>query len=185
MSGDKRGARPERNRLIGIMLLGLALSPASAQESPMDPGIRAPVARPAPAALRAEPRRAPASPRPNAPAPHVPTPAEIEARKLGPPPPYEKPLVELAETMGSLAFLGDLCGPVHDPNPWRKRIEALVEAEGEVIATRERMMGAYNLGFSAYRTTYRTCTDAARAARLLLTREAARIARTITRRYGS
>lgn len=97
---------------------------------------------------------------------------------------YERPVLELSETIGSLAFLTGLCRPAPGPNPWRRRMEELVESEGNANANREKLMGAYNQGFSAFSTTYRQCTDAARAARSVLVREAARLARDIERRYG-
>ncbi len=70
------------------------------------------------------------------------------------------------------------------PNPWQKRMETLVESEGTAQGNRERLMGAYNAGFSTFSTTYRQCTDAARAARSILVREASRLARALEQRYG-
>lgn len=124
-------------------------------------------------AQQAQPRRQPAVPAQPAPPPRPILPAE-----------YERPILELSETMGSLAFLTTLCRPGPGQNPWRRRMEELVESEGSANANREKLMGAYNLGFSAFSTTYRQCTDAARAARSVLVREAARLARDIERRYG-
>lgn len=97
----------------------------------------------------------------------------------------EKPLLELSEAMGGLAFLTQICSPATNPNPWLIRMEALVDSEGDNSGTREKMTGAYNRGFSDYSTTYRQCTDAARAARKVLTRDAARLARDLERRFGS
>lgn len=97
----------------------------------------------------------------------------------------EKPLVDLSEVVGALAFLSQLCQPSAQPNPWRARMEVLLEAEGEPSGARETMAGAFNTGFSDYATTYRQCTPAAEAARLALTREAARLARELERRFGS
>jgi uncharacterized protein (TIGR02301 family) len=97
----------------------------------------------------------------------------------------EKPLLELSEAMGGLAFLTQICSPTTNPNPWLVRMEALVDSEGDNSGAREKMTGAYNHGFSDYSTTYRQCTDAARAARKVLTRDAARLARDLERRFGS
>lgn len=121
---------------------------------------------------QAQPRRA-TPPAQNAAPPAPSLPAE-----------YEKPILELSETIGSLAFLTGLCRPAPGPNPWRQRMEELLESEGQANNNREKLMGAYNQGFSAFSTTYRQCTDAARAARSVLVREAARLAREIERRYG-
>jgi uncharacterized protein (TIGR02301 family) len=124
-------------------------------------------------AQQAQPRRQPAAPAQPATPPRPALPAE-----------YERPILELSETIGSLAFLTTLCRPAPGQNPWRRRMEELVESEGSANANREKLMGAYNQGFSAFSTTYRQCTDAARAARSVLVREAARLARDIERRYG-
>jgi uncharacterized protein (TIGR02301 family) len=124
-------------------------------------------------AQQAQPRRQTAAPAQPAAPPRPVLPAE-----------YERPILELSETMGSLAFLTTLCRPAPGQNPWRRRMEELVESEGSANANREKLMGAYNQGFSAFSTTYRQCTDAARAARSVLVREAARLARDIERRYG-
>lgn len=97
----------------------------------------------------------------------------------------ERPLLELSEAMGGLAFLTQICSPTTTPNPWLIRMETLVESEGDNSGAREKMTGAYNHGFSDYATTYRQCTDAARAARKVLTRDAARLARDLERRFGS
>jgi uncharacterized protein (TIGR02301 family) len=124
-------------------------------------------------AQQPQPRRQPAAPAQPAAPPRPALPAE-----------YERPILELSETIGSLAFLTTLCRPAPGQNPWRRRMEELVETEGSANANREKLMGAYNQGYSAFSTTYRQCTDAARAARSVLVREAARLARDIERRYG-
>jgi uncharacterized protein (TIGR02301 family) len=94
-------------------------------------------------------------------------------------------MLELSEAIGSLAFLSALCNPGALPNPWQRRMEALVDSEGEANANSEKLMGAYNSGYQAFSTTYRQCTEAAEAARSLLIRDAARLAREIERRFGS
>lgn len=98
---------------------------------------------------------------------------------------HEGSLVQFSEVMGALAFLSGLCQPGVTPNPWQKRMENFLEAEGENAGLRERMTGAYNQSFAEYATSYRQCTPAARAARTMLTRDAQRIARDIERRFGT
>jgi uncharacterized protein (TIGR02301 family) len=100
-----------------------------------------------------------------------------------PPPPYEAELLRLAEIMGALAFLTELCrtGPVE---PWRAKALELIEAEGTSPARRERLAGAYNHGYRGYQLSYRMCTG---NARLIIDRfliEGGRIARDITSRYS-
>jgi uncharacterized protein (TIGR02301 family) len=165
--------------LAAVLLLAPAGSGrVAAQEAPPSRIIQTPSApaQTGPAApLRARPSiRRPAGENPAAarPAPPVST-------------AQEKPLVDLSEVVGALAFLSQLCQPGATPNPWRARMEVLLEAEGEPSGAREKMAGAFNTGFADYATTYRQCTPAAEAARLALTREAARLARELERRFGS
>jgi uncharacterized protein (TIGR02301 family) len=147
---------------LTLLLLAALALPAAAQQQPA-----APQPQPQPQRRAAPP---PAPPR--------------EAVRLPLPPEYEKPMLELSETLGSLAFLATLCRPDERPNPWQKRMEMLVESEGAAQGNRERLMGAYNAGFSTFSTTYRQCTDAARAVRAMLVREASRLARMLDQRYG-
>jgi uncharacterized protein (TIGR02301 family) len=86
-------------------------------------------------------------------------------------PTQERPLLQLSETLGSLAFLADLCQPMQLPNPWFQRMEALMASDGDAFGLRERMGGAYNRGFTAFATTYRQCTGMAESARRVLLRD--------------
>jgi len=112
-----------------------------------------------------------------------------EPKKVRPAPPTPEaaqgPLSELSETMGALAVLSQLCAPDITPNPWRMRMEALVEAEGEASGAKERMQGAFNRGYADFSTSYTRCTPAAKAADEALRREAARLARVLTQRFGT
>ena len=99
------------------------------------------------------------------------------------PPPYEPQLLRLAEIMGALSYLRDLCG-AKDGNIWRGRMAALLEAEAQTEARKERLAGAYNRGFRGFETTYRSCTP---NAELLISRyldEGGRITRDVQNRFG-
>ena len=113
-----------------------------------------------------------------APAPAAPPPA-LE----NPPPPYEPQLLRLAEIMGALAWLRDLCG-LQDGDKWRARMSALLEAEATTEARKARLAGAYNKGFTGYEATYRTCTPNAELVIVRYLEEGSRIAREVTNRFG-
>jgi uncharacterized protein (TIGR02301 family) len=165
---------------LGSLVLAASLVAAQAQEGAPSRVITAPAARPpatAPAPVTPRPR--PSIRRPGQDTPGVSRPAAPLSTA------QEKPLVELSEVMGALTFLSQLCAPGTEPNPWRRRMETLLEAEGEASGTHDRMAGAYNTGFADYATTYRQCTPAALAAQQALVREAARLARDLERRFGS
>lgn len=114
-----------------------------------------------------------------APAREAPPPAAAEPA----PPPYENELLRLAEIMGTLAFMTELCrtGPVE---PWRAKALELIEAEGTSPARRERLAGAYNRGYRGYQLSYRVCTANARLVIDRFLAEGGRIARDITSRYS-
>jgi uncharacterized protein (TIGR02301 family) len=84
-------------------------------------------------------------------------PAEI------PPPIYEDKLLRLAEILGSLSFLRELCGE-KDGAAWRGEMTSLIEAERPVETRRTRLIARFNHGFETYNAVYRTCTPSARLA---------------------
>ncbi len=106
-----------------------------------------------------------------------------EPPRVEPPPPYEPQLLRLAELMGALAFLRDLCG-APDGDKWRARMSALLDAEATTQARKERLAGAYNKGFKGFEATYRTCTPNAELVISRYLEEGARIARDVGNRYG-
>ena len=100
-----------------------------------------------------------------------------------PPPPYEPQLVQLAEIMGSLAYLRGLCGAAEAAD-WRERMAALLEAEGTTPTRRGRLAGAYNRGLKGYALTHRRCTAGSREAASRLAVDGERLARALAGRFG-
>lgn len=113
-----------------------------------------------------------------------PPPASVPAERprQGPPPVYEKELLRLAEVIGALAFLRELCDAA-DAAEWPERMQALLEAEGPARA--ERLAGAYNRGYGAFALTYRVCTPSADLAISRYLDEGDRLSRLIASRYGN
>jgi uncharacterized protein (TIGR02301 family) len=113
----------------------------------------------------------------NRPAAPTPTPpAEVAA-------PYEPQLLRLAEIMGALAYLRDLCGD-KDGDRWRARMAGLMDAESASEGRKERLAGAYNRGFRGFEVTYRACTPNARVVIERYLDEGGRIARDVGSRFG-
>jgi uncharacterized protein (TIGR02301 family) len=110
-------------------------------------------------------------------------PAEQSAPAAEPPPPYEPQLLRLAELMGSLAYLRDLCG-AHDADAFHAKMASLLEAEAKSEARKESLAGAYNDGFRGYELSYRVCTPAAREIIARFLDEAAKISTDLANRYG-
>lgn len=154
------------NRSLRVAVLILAAGIALAGNSPA--WAQAPSSRPGQ-------RSAP--PPPAAPAP-PPAPTPLETL-----PPYEPQFMRLAEIMGALTYLRDLCG-AKDGAKWQAKMDALLQAENPSEARRERLAGAFNRGFRAYEVTYRACTDNARVIVDRFLDEGGRLAREISGRYS-
>ena len=140
--------------LAVALVLWLAAGPLAAQTPPKPPP--KPAATPAPA----------------------PTPTPTET-----PPPYEPQLLRLAELMGALSYLRDLCQAGDGPQ-FRDKMARLLEAEAHTEERKAALAGAFNRGFGDYALTYRTCTSNATEVIAHYLEESGRIARDIAGRYG-
>ncbi|MBS7698317.1 MULTISPECIES: TIGR02301 family protein [unclassified Chelatococcus] len=96
---------------------------------------------------------------------------------------YEGQMLRLAEVLGALSFLRNLCG-ANDAPQWYEKMRALIDAEASTAAERERLAGSYNRGFNGYALTYRRCNASAQAAITRFLDEGARLATTISSRFG-
>lgn len=123
------------------------------------------------APLAAQQPRRPAQPQPPA-APQPETPA-----------PYEPQLLRLAEIIGALAWLRDLCGQ-KDGDAWRERMAGLVATEGTTAQRRERLAGAYNRGFRSYAQTHRRCSESASLTMQRFVAEGAKLTRELANRFS-
>ncbi len=99
-------------------------------------------------------------------------------------PPYEPQLDRLAELMGTLAYLRELCGK-GDGADWRAQMSALLDAEATTPGRKERLAGAYNRGFRGYEATYRSCTPSAELIIARFLAEGDRLAKELSARFGS
>jgi uncharacterized protein (TIGR02301 family) len=100
-----------------------------------------------------------------------------------PPPPYDKDMLRLAEVMGALTVLRDLCGP-GDGASFRAKFATLMDVEGLSAERRGEWAGAFNKGVDDYKLTYRVCTDNAKASIRDFLAEANRIAVDVGDRFG-
>ena len=97
-------------------------------------------------------------------------------------PPYQRQMERLAEIMGSLYFLQPLCQA--GTEDWRGEMAELIELDQPDEDRRQRLAGAFNVGYTAYSRSYRACTPAAREAFTRLLSEAERTARDIHTRFA-
>lgn len=119
--------------------------------------------------------------------PERPAEADAQAGKGSPgsdTPPYQLKLEHLAELMGTLAFLRDLC-PAGDGVLWREKMESLLAAEGSTPLRRNRLAGAFNAGFESYRISYRRCTPAAQLVIERALGDGSRLSRELSAQFGN
>lgn len=99
-----------------------------------------------------------------------------------PPPPYEPQVLRLAEILGALAYLDDLCGAKSD---WRIRMQQLLEAEARTPERKERFAGSFNRSFHDYEQSYQSCTPNAEIVIGRFLSEGGRLAQEIVNRFSA
>jgi uncharacterized protein (TIGR02301 family) len=192
-------ASPRRQRIVAAAALITALacsSPAPAKNFLEDlfgggESSGSSAQTPGPRLRGAEPRspreppaiRPPAQPHgePNAPKAAAKPPAEPAEP---PPPPYDAQIQRLAEVLGGLSFLRDLCGE-GDGDDWRGKMAQLRDADAAAGPRRQRLTAAFNRGFRAYELTYRVCTPNARLVIARYLEEAKSLSHEVASRYGN
>ncbi len=107
------------------------------------------------------------------------------AQQAAPAPlPYETDMLRLAEIMGGLHYLQQLCAG-EGSSTWRDQMNALTNAEQPDAERRLRMADSFNRGYESYRAVYRSCTNAARETIVRYQDEGFRLAGEIEERYGT
>ena len=74
--------------------------------------------------------------------------------------PFDGSLQRLAEILGALHYLRNLCG-ANEGLKWRNEMQAIVDAEAPSGDRRARMIASFNRGYRGYQQSYRQCTPAA------------------------
>ena len=97
--------------------------------------------------------------------------------------PFEPGLMRLAEILGSLHFLRNLCGEKGDQ--WRAQMEKLLEAENPDPERRARFVASFNRGYRSFGGTYTQCTASATEAIARYMKEGEQLSRDIASRYGN
>ncbi len=97
--------------------------------------------------------------------------------------PFEAGLMRLAEILGSLHFLRNLCG--EDGSEWRDSMEKLLESENPDPERRARFISSFNRGYRSFGETYKSCTPSATAAINRYMKEGEALTRDIASRYGN
>lgn len=106
-----------------------------------------------------------------------------KAVAAGPEAPFEQPLLRLAEVLGSLHYLRNLCGETGDT--WRKEMEQLLTIENPAPDRRTRFIASFNRGYRSFDGVYVTCTGSATEAIDRYMKEGEALSRDIATRYGN
>lgn len=93
--------------------------------------------------------------------------------------PYDAQLLRLAELLGAVHYLRELCG-ANEGQLWREKMDALVAAEGTTAVRQSRLVQSFNKGYRSYRRTYQTCTKSAETAVARFLAEGAEIAEQVS-----
>src|SRR5919109_687483 len=96
--------------------------------------------------------------------------------------PFEQPLLRLAEVLGSLHYLRNLCGETGDQ--WRKEMEQLLAIENPGPERRARFIASFNRGYRSFDGVYMSCTASATEAIDRYMKEGEALSRDIATRYG-
>lgn len=97
--------------------------------------------------------------------------------------PFEPGLLRLAEVLGSLHFLRNLCG--EKGTQWRAEMEKLLQAEKPSPERRARFIASFNRGYRSFDGTYTACTPSATEAISRYMKEGEALSRDIASRYGN
>ena len=100
------------------------------------------------------------------------------------PAPYDPKLLRLAEILGSVSYLRNLCKG--SESEWRDMMQELLGEETSNEPQRmARLTAAFNRGYRSFAATYVKCTPQAIAAEEAYRAEGATLATEITARFGN
>jgi uncharacterized protein (TIGR02301 family) len=103
----------------------------------------------------------------------------VPKESTAPPPPDDRPydnkLMRLAEILGAVHYLRELCG-ANEGQLWRDQMKEILKNEGTTAVRRAKLVNSFNDGYRGYRRTYRSCTQSATLATARFSTEGAQIA---------
>ena len=98
--------------------------------------------------------------------------------------PFDGSLQRLAEILGALHYLRNICG-ANEGLKWRNEMQAIIDAEAPGGERRARIIASFNRGYRGFQQTYRSCTPAADLVIRRYLEEGSKIAREMTARYAN
>ena len=92
---------------------------------------------------------------------------------------YGDRLLRLAEILGAIHHLRDICG-ADEGLLWRKNMLEMLEVDNPPGQFRARLIASFNNGFRGYRRTYSSCTASAKTAENRFLTEGSKLAAGLT-----
>lgn len=97
--------------------------------------------------------------------------------------PYDADLMRLAELLGSLHYLRNLCG--EKGTTWREQMEQLITTENPDADRRARLTASFNRGYRSFDSVYTSCTASAVEAIERYMLEGETLSKQIVAKYGN
>ena len=97
--------------------------------------------------------------------------------------PYDDELMRLAELLGSLHYLRNLCG--EEQTTWRDQMETLMQVEEPEPERRAGLVASFNSGYRSFDSIYTTCTASAVEAIERYMLEGQTLSKEIAAKYGN
>lgn len=94
--------------------------------------------------------------------------------------PYDDRLFRLAEILGAVHYLRELCNS-NEGQFWRERMKEIIDAEGSSASRRAKLTRSFNQGYRSYSRTYITCTQSAQTAIARFLAEGAQLSDALTK----
>jgi uncharacterized protein (TIGR02301 family) len=110
-------------------------------------------------------------------------PGMAPAQNLPTAPPYDKEMHRLAEILGAVHYLRQLCD-ADEGQTWRSMMQQLIDAENPSPERRAKLVDSFNRGYRGFEQSYRSCTETAVWVINNYMAEGADISQRIATRYG-
>ena len=98
-------------------------------------------------------------------------------------PPYENQMIRLAETLGSLHYLSNLCSD--KTSLWRDQMNELITAEKADTNRRKMLISSFNNSYRTYSDNYSQCTDQALKAIERFKQQGEKLTEALVAHYGN
>jgi uncharacterized protein (TIGR02301 family) len=110
------------------------------------------------------------------------TPDEPQIRTLAPA--YDPEMLRLAEILGALHYLRNLCA-AGEGQTWRDEMQELIDKEEPTEQRRAELVSRFNRGYRGFSEIYTECTPSAAEAANRYLRQGIRLSAEIPERYGN